>query len=259
MTVTLTFDLEEFDFPLERGKQISLGEQMKVSTEGLMPLLALLERHKVPVTFYVTANYADHNREIIKNIAAAGHEIACHDYYHGMSSKSDPAGAKKLLEEIAGCEVVGYRSPRLGCTRPEELAKAGFRYNSSMNPTCIPGRYNNLAKPRSVFPEGGLLIYPVSVSYPLRVPLFWLSCHVMGTGLYKMLAKSAMKKDGHLNLYFHPWEFSPRLADKRFGIPFYITRCSGPKLLNKLDRLVAYFKAMNYEFRTTKAYLAEYE
>ena len=44
MTVTLGFDIEEFDFPLERGRSIDLETQLDVSSEGLEFLLRLLER-----------------------------------------------------------------------------------------------------------------------------------------------------------------------------------------------------------------------
>ena len=39
MTVTLGFDVEEFDFPLERGRGIDFGTQLAVSSEGLEFLL----------------------------------------------------------------------------------------------------------------------------------------------------------------------------------------------------------------------------
>ena len=255
MTVTLSFDIEEFDFPLERGREIDLEAQLDVSTEGLEALLALLERHGVPATFYITANYARHRPELVRRIAAEGHEVASHDYYHAVGSAADPAGAKTVLEEITGVSVAGYRSPRLAQISSGELAAAGYRYNSSMNPTWLPGRYNNLSRPRTVFTEGGILNYPMSVSWPFRVPLFWLSLHVMGLGLYRSLACSAIKKDGHLNLYFHPWEFSDRLADERFGVPAYISRCSGGKLSAKLDGLISYLHGKGYSFSTTRKYL----
>jgi len=51
-----------------------------------------------------------------------------------------------------------------------DIEKAGYEYNSSMNPTYIPGRYNNLSKPRTAYYTNKLLNLPISVT-PLLVLL----------------------------------------------------------------------------------------
>ena len=187
MTVTLGFDVEEFDFPLERGRGIDFGTQLAVSSEGLEFLLDLLARLELRATFYTTANFALHRTDLVRRIVAGGHEVASHDYYHGLTAGSDPAGSRRTLEELTGQRIVGYRAPRLAAASSAALAAAGYRYNSSINPTWIPTRYNNLRAPCSVSREEGLTIYPVSVSAPFRVPLFWISLHVMPLPLYKLL------------------------------------------------------------------------
>ena len=108
MTVTLGFDVEEFDFPLERGRGIDFGTQLAVSSEGLEFLLELR------ATFYTTANFALHRTDLVRRIVAGGHEVASHDYYHGLTAGSDPAGSRRTLEELTGQRIVGYRAPRLG-------------------------------------------------------------------------------------------------------------------------------------------------
>lgn len=226
MTVTLGFDVEEFDFPLERGRGIDFGTQLAVSSEGLEFLLDLLARLELRATFYTTANFALHRTDLVRRIVAGGHEVASHDYYHGLAAASSAA-----------------------------LAAAGYRYNSSINPTWIPTRYNNLRAPCSVSREEGLTIYPVSVSAPFRVPLFWISLHVMPLPLYKLLCRSALRRDGHLNLYFHPWEFSARLREPAFGVPGYLTHCSGTDLQRKFIRLLEWLKARGCRFLTTREYL----
>lgn len=253
--ITLSFDVEEFDFPAERGKTIDTETQIAVSTDGLESVLELLARHGVPATFYTTANYARHRPDVVRKIVSDGHEIASHDFYHTPAGSLRPAAAKEELERISGAEVAGYRSPRLADISSQELAKAGYVYNSSLNPTWIPGRYNNLRKPRTVFKDRYIINYPASVSYPLRIPLFWLMFHVAGFRLYYALAESALAKDECLNLYFHPWEFSDSLSDEHFGVPGYIKRCSGSKLLDKLDRLILRLKEQGYGFYTTTDFL----
>ena len=130
MTVTLGFDVEEFDFPLERGRGIDFGTQLAVSSEGLEFLLDLLARLELRATFYTTANFALHRTDLVRRIVAGGHEVASHDYYHGLTAGSDPAGSRRTLEELTGQRIVGYRAPRLAAASSAALAAAGYRYRS---------------------------------------------------------------------------------------------------------------------------------
>lgn len=128
MTVTLGFDVEEFDFPLERGRGIDFDTQLAVSSEGLEFLLDLLAQLELRATFYTTANFALHRTDLVRRIVAGGHEVASHDYYHGLTAGSDPAGSRRTLEELTGQRIVGYRAPRLAAASSAALAAAGYRY-----------------------------------------------------------------------------------------------------------------------------------
>ncbi len=64
---------------------------------------------------------------------------------------------------------------RLQKVPDREIEAAGYTYNSSMNPTYLPGRYNNFFQPRTPYYSNQLLNIPVSVTPLLRFPLFWLS------------------------------------------------------------------------------------
>ena len=164
MIVTLSVNIEEFDLPIECGKKIHFDTQLKVSTDGILSILALLEKYDLKATFYTTANYAKNKHDLIKRIVDNGHEIASHDYYHSITAEALPKESKEALEQICGCEIKGYRAPRLATVSSAQLAKVGYKYNSSINPTWIPGRYNNLGKHRKITEEDGLTIYPVSVT-----------------------------------------------------------------------------------------------
>lgn len=253
--ITLSFDIEEFDFPIERGKDIDFDTQMSVSSEGTEYILNALAAHQIKATFYVTANFAQHRPDLVKRMVADGHEVASHDFYHSLTATSQPAEARRALEEIAGTRVVGYRAPRLAAGSSESLAQAGFLYNSSMNPTWIPGRYNNLSLPRTHWHDGAITIYPTSVAFPVRVPLFWLALHVFPLWLYKAFAVTAMRHDGNLSLYFHPWEFSNRLKEPAFGIPAYISMVSGNSYRQRFEALIQWLKKGGNDFVTTSQYL----
>jgi hypothetical protein len=115
------------------------------------------------------------------------------------------------------------------------VREAQYFYDASMNPTYLPGHYNNLKRPRSVFNEQGVVRIPASVSSHLRIPLFWLSLKLFPYQYYKYLALNALRKDGFLSLYFHPWEFTDIIP---YNIPWYIKHPCNHGMLNLLNRLL---------------------
>jgi len=255
MTATLSFDIEEFDFPIERGHNICEEEQFNISREGLDYIISTLKERDIKATFYITANFAEHNTDLIDKIVENGHEIASHDYYHSMVARSQAPESKLLLEKISKQTIYGYRAPRLSSESSSSLFDAGYKYNSSVNPTWIPGRYNNLKSPRAPYYEDNLLIYPVSVAYPIRIPLFWLSLHLFPFTVYKILARTALKHDNNIHLYFHPWEFSDGIRNRQYGIPSYISKTSGHLLRKRFEQLLNWLISIDVRLTTTRDYL----
>ena len=119
---------------------------VKVWKEGLPILLDLYDKYGVKATFFYIANFAKQHPEIIKIAQARGHEIACHGLTHRHDKAFDVmpyeeqlehlSTAKKILEDIAGEEVVSFRAPalRVNFETPKALIEAGFRYDSSVAP-----------------------------------------------------------------------------------------------------------------------------
>ena len=253
--ILLSFDIEEFDAPLEHGVELPFEEQMRTSVEGTRKILACLARHRVKATFFCTANFAHHAKELILDIQKGGHEIASHGFYHSSFETADLRKSKEALEELTGQPVNGFRMARMMPVEEEEIHKAGYLYNSSLNPTCIPGRYNHLGQPRTYFMKDGVLQLPASVTPIVRFPLFWLAYHNLPATLYRKLALWTWKEDGYFLTYFHPWEFSARLREPAFGVPGYLTHCSGTDLQRKFIRLLEWLKARGCRFLTTREYL----
>lgn len=247
--VLLSFDTEEFDLPREHGGEISLEEGVKVSSEGLEKILKLLKKHGVKATFFITGNFAKINPDLVLKIKKDGHEIACHGVDHFEPKKSDITESKKIIEKVAGVKVYGYRQPRMFEISYTELSKCEYKYDSSVNPAFIPGRYNHFDVPRKPFLKEGVLEIPTSVATFMRVPLFWLALHLFPKRLYLKFVKMAAKKTGYFATYFHPWEFSDELASYE-TVPFYIKRNSGDKLIERLDFLISNLKKQGYEFET---------
>ena len=236
--VLLSFDVEEFDMPLEYGFNISAVEQMQIGKKGLDAIQIVLDDPALATTLFTTANFAMHYPDAIRQLANK-HEIASHTFYHSDFCEEHLLSSKNKLEEISGQTVTGLRMPRMRKVSMREVKKAGYLYDSSLNPTWLPGRYNNFHLPRTVYTEEGITRIPASVSPFIRVPLFWLSFKNLPYPLFKLLALQALKKDGYLCLYFHPWEFTDIDG---YGLPGYTKRFNDGPLLHRLNRLVSDLK-----------------
>lgn len=232
--ILLSFDVEEFDMPLEYQSPIEFEEQLRIGFHGLEKIKPIINTGKTPSTLFTTANYAMHFPDQIKALATQ-HEIASHTFYHSDFSDKHLLQSKQKLEEITATQVFGLRMPRMRKVDLNEVKKAGYHYDSSINPTWLPGRYNNLHLSRTYYYEEQLLRIPASVSPILRIPLFWLSFKNFPYFFFKAMAIQTLKKDGYLCLYFHPWEF---VDISHTGLPAYTRKGCKVVLLNKLQQLI---------------------
>jgi len=254
--VMLSFDIEEFDMPFEYGKNIAFEDQIAISTHGSNLILDLLKRHQFKATFFSTATFAMHAPQIVNRIRKEGHELASHGYYHSKFEQKDLLASKLKLEELFGSEVSGFRMPRMMPVDDQEIAAAGYAYNSSINPTWLPGRYNNLHISRVFFQLGNVLQLPASVSPFLRIPLFWLSFHNFPLWLYQYLAKKTYQKDGYLNLYFHPWEFTDLSNKDKYGFPSYVSKNSGEAMIRRMDSFMRWLNQQGYTNGTIHQFIS---
>ena len=255
--ILLSFDIEEFDMPFEYGNTLPFDEQLSISTEGTNIILDILKNTNIKATFYCTANYALHKADIIKRIIGEGHELASHGYYHSEFLPEHLLSSKNLLENISDSPVKGYRMARMMPVDEKEIRKAGYKYNSSINPTWLPGRYNNYTKPRTWFWQDGVLQIPSSVTPLIRFPLFWLAFHNLPMYLIKILCVITHRKDGYLNLYFHPWEFTDLNKPQKYGFPNYVTRNSGLEFEMRLKYFILWATEKGYEFKRTGDFAAD--
>lgn len=151
--ITINLEAEYFakmyypddDIDLTGGEVAALG--WEGMTFGLPKILDALDEWKVKATFFILGAVADRYPEAVKEIAARGHEIGCHGYYHenlGRLSAEEQRDvlkkAKDRLEEVSGKEVKGFRMPE-GEMSEETLKIArelGFTYSSSLSDDDIP-------------------------------------------------------------------------------------------------------------------------
>ena len=251
----LSFDIEEFDMPYEYGGKPTMEEQIASSTKGLETIVSILTKYQAKVTFYCTGVYATAKPELIKALSKK-HEIASHNHYHSSHKKEDLSTSKAILEEITGKEVVGFRMPRMAPVSDTDLVEAGYKYNASINPTYLPGRYDYRHISRTFFTQNDLIHFPASVSPKWRVPLFWIAFHNFPLFYFFYLCKKVAQSDGYLHLYFHPWEFTDyHLAKDGAKYPFYLRRNNGKKMAERFDKLMSFLTEEGFEFRTSKELL----
>ncbi|MFY0253691.1 polysaccharide deacetylase family protein [Chitinophaga sp. 30R24] len=236
--ILISVDVEEFDIPEEFGQQVPLQEKLEVSRKGLQATLALFDKYNVRATFFITAYWAQHYPELIRQIALR-HEIASHAFYHSSFTEADLEGSRLALQEISGQPVQGFRMPRLRKVNIQALNAAGYLYDASINPTWLPGRYNNWHVSRTLFKDNDTWIIPSSVSPVIRYPIFWLSIKNFPLWITKHFSSRILKKDDYLSFYFHPWELTD-ISD--YALPAYIRRTSGERMIRKMEGFLQFLQ-----------------
>jgi len=252
-SILLTFDVEEFDAPLEHGHEIDLDTQLDCCCRGLDPLLDRLRQMGIAATFFTTGRFARERTDHVHRIAEAN-EVASHGLVHETLAEGDLLESRTLLEGLINRPVTGFRRARMEATPHEDIIEAGYVYNASEHPVWIPGRYNNRRAPRQPYRSGPLLNIPVSCTPRLRLPLFWLAFRHYPRRLFQRFALRTLRHDGQLNLYFHPWEFTP-LAH---GLPLVMRRGSGPALLDRLSWFLEWIGQYGH-FRTMGEYADQWK
>jgi peptidoglycan/xylan/chitin deacetylase (PgdA/CDA1 family) len=140
---TFDFDAESVwvaDDP-ENADRPGVLSQGRYGARVAVPLiLELLERRRLPATFFVPGVVAERYPERVRAIVDAGHELGVHGYTHTSPSKlsaaEEAAELERALKVLRGFadHVVGYRSPSWDFSQHTLglLAQAGLRYSSNM-------------------------------------------------------------------------------------------------------------------------------
>ncbi len=141
ITVCLSFDFDAISvwvgtFHAKSPSAISRGEFGRVGAERL---LKMLREWEIKSTWFVPGHTADAFPATVAAIAAAGHEIGHHGYFHDRpktiaDEAEDFDRATAALQRVTGQTPVGYRSPAAGLmpSTLECLRERNFLYDSSM-------------------------------------------------------------------------------------------------------------------------------
>ena len=223
-TILLTFDIEEFDLPLEFKEKIPEKDQFEISKNGTEKIIGLLNKNNVKATFFVSAKFAKQYPELIKTISEY-YEVGLHCFEHkdDYSKMNEEElyerikNGKEIVEDIINKKVLGFRAPRFKFQNYDVLKSLKIKYDCSLNPTYIPGRYNNISKERGIHLNKGVIVVPLTVSPILRMPLFWFTFR----NLPLIYPKLITLRSKYICINFHPWEFTDI---KKFKVPFLIKR-----------------------------------
>jgi polysaccharide deacetylase family protein (PEP-CTERM system associated) len=192
-------------------------------------LLQLFSERDVRATFFVLGWLAERTPSLVRRIADAGHEVACHGFSHQLVYKQSPSEfreetvrAKQFLEDTIGHEVIGYRAASFSVTRAslwalDVLIDLGFRYDSSIFPIHhdLYGLPGATPEPHRISAPSGRTIaeFPMSAAnfFGLQVP-------VSGGGYFRILpywlTRAGLRQINERRgrpfaFYLHPWELDP--------------------------------------------------
>ncbi len=194
-------------------------------------ILELLADRGTRATFFTLGWVAERYPQLVRRIVEGGHELASHGYGHQRASDlsesefiEDVTRAKRILEDLSGQPVSGYRAPSFSIGTGnlwafDALARAGYRYSSSIYPIAHD-HYGMPDSPRFAYRvSSGVLEIPITT---LRVMKRNLPSS--GGGYFRLLPYAVSRwmlrrvnqQDRESAIfYFHPWEIDtgqPRVA-----------------------------------------------
>lgn len=192
-------------------------------------ILNLLDERNIKATFFTLGWVAERCPSIVRAICDAGHELASHGYSHQLIYNQTPEvfreetiRSKKLLEDISGRAVLGYRAASYSVTNEslwalDIIAEAGFHYDSSI----FPVRHDRYGIPDAIdiphrlkTPAGHELAeFPITA---LKLGSYKLP--IAGGGYFRLfpywfsqwgLKRVNKAQQQPFVFYLHPWEVDP--------------------------------------------------
>lgn len=227
---SLSIDWEEFGQLLGRDHTgVLMPPVPKTIDRQTDIMLSLLNETGKKATFFILGILARHRPDLVRKIAAEGHEIGMHGQNHIRmhtltyeQAYQDLSDAYKLVTDIIGGPIYGYRAPYFSVNESnlyvlEILAELGLIYDSSIFPVKLKNYgISNFPPDDRLYqlPNGKQLVeLPLTITYwrNRRMP-------VAGGGYMRALPQFVLKRifrkldqEGkNVMLYMHPYEFDNR-------------------------------------------------
>jgi polysaccharide deacetylase family protein (PEP-CTERM system associated) len=218
------FQVNAFDDVISRDMWPSFPSRVAENVDHVLDLLA---RHGAQGTFFTLGWVAKRHPRVVQRIAAAGHEIASHGWWHRKVTtlttsefREDVRQSKDVLEDITGRQVLGYRAPSFSIVPGREwaldvLIEEGYAYDSSLFPVRRTDYgYPNAPPIAHIIerPSGRLCEFPpaTTVVNGVRIP-------AAGGGYLRHLPYNIVRRAFREHtaqrvpavFYIHPWELDP--------------------------------------------------
>ncbi len=219
------FQVSAFDAVVPRDAWETFPSRVVANTSRM---LRLFDDHQVKATFFVLGWVAEKFPSLVRAIADGGHELASHGYAHRLVYEQTPDAfrddlrrSKRVIEDLSGRRVHGYRAPSYSITKQslwalDVLVEEGFSYDASIFP-IRHDRYGIPDAPRHVHAleraAGNLTEVP-----PSTVRIGSMNLPVAGGGYFRLLpygwtrwgiARINARERKPAIFYLHPWEIDP--------------------------------------------------
>ena len=194
---------------------------------NFMRLLDLFSEAGCTVTCFFLGWVAEQFPHLVEEAHRRGHEIASHGYSHRlvfeMTRKEflqDVATSKRILQDITGQPVIGYRAPGFSVTEStpwfaDELIEAGYLYDSSVFPARRQhGGYRTACDAPYLVgqPSKGLIEFPMTVSSLLGLRFCFSGggyLRFFPLRFVRRMTKRVLADGRPVIFYVHPREIDP--------------------------------------------------
>jgi polysaccharide deacetylase family protein (PEP-CTERM system associated) len=226
----LTVDVEDWYHILDipSAPPISQWGNLPARVESnFLSLLDLFSEQEIRVTCFFLGWIAERFPHLVREAVHRGHEVASHGYAHELVFKvtptefrEDASRSRKLLEDLSGKPVRGYRAAGFSSTREspwffEELLAAGYRYDSSVFPAGRGHggiRHAPLEPFRVVLSGGEIVEFPLTVAKCMGTRLCFFGGGYLRLFPYWLVRKMGEKVSTSgrpVIFYIHPREIDP--------------------------------------------------
>jgi polysaccharide deacetylase family protein (PEP-CTERM system associated) len=210
------------------------GECASRVVESTRLVLEIMKEAKTRATFFVLGWVAERYPHLVREIAAAGHEVASHGFGHQLLYRMSPqefdddlGRSLEVLRNLAPEPVIGYRAPSFSIVERTLwalpiLEKHGILYDSSIFPVAHHPDYGIADAPRTPYRLSANLW-----EFPLAAwPVLGMNLPVAGGGYFRLLpykvTEFALRRlsaaRSSFMFYLHPWEFDP--GQPRVALPW---------------------------------------